>query len=174
MVGQRAFSSRGESALVEELQLRLKEVEEQLWQGFGRPAPVSPSAVKAILRARRQRERIFGGDLFADPAWDILLELYAAQLARAQICTSEVCRATPVPSTTALRWIGKLERAGWIRRSRDPSRSRRFFIELSESALEAMDRYFGTILGRQPEPEIDSGGRMPLMRDETLGVTDVE
>src|SRR5437762_3206264 len=36
--------------------------------------------VRAILRARRSRDRFFDASLFADPAWDMLLELYLAEL----------------------------------------------------------------------------------------------
>ena len=41
---------------------------------------VSEKAVRAIIKQRRNRDRFFDAQLFADPAWDILLELYAAEL----------------------------------------------------------------------------------------------
>jgi len=31
------------------------------------------------LKARRLREEMFGSELFADPAWDIVLDLYTAE-----------------------------------------------------------------------------------------------
>ncbi|MDE2442650.1 MAG: MarR family transcriptional regulator, partial [Betaproteobacteria bacterium] len=31
------------------------------------------------LKARRLREEMFGSELFSDPAWDILLDLYTAE-----------------------------------------------------------------------------------------------
>jgi hypothetical protein len=36
--------------------------------------------VRSIIRARRMRDQYFKGELFADPAFDMLLDLYAARL----------------------------------------------------------------------------------------------
>src|SRR4051812_23053389 len=46
--------------------------------------------VRTILRARRLRDRFFEAQLFADPAWDILLELYAAELGRYRTSVSSL------------------------------------------------------------------------------------
>ena len=100
------------------------------------------AAVKALLHARRQRERIFGSDIFADPAWDILLELYAAGLAQRRVPTSELCNSAAVPQSTALRWIEKLDRLGWLHRRADPLDARRMFVELTAKGSAAMERYF--------------------------------
>jgi hypothetical protein len=40
-----------------------------------RPALPDPRLVRRIIRHRQQRARFFDGELFADPAWDILLDL---------------------------------------------------------------------------------------------------
>jgi DNA-binding MarR family transcriptional regulator len=93
---------------------------------------------KEILRSRRQREKIFGADLFGEPAWDILLELYAAGLGQQKLSVSGACYASAVPHTTGLRWVLKLEKDGWIRRVNDPFDGRRSWVELTEEALAAM------------------------------------
>lgn len=98
--------------------------------------------VKAAIGARRKREAIFGQDLFADPAWDVLLELYAAKLAQRRVPTSELCKAAAVPGTTALRWIEKLDRLALVRRLADPLDARRVFVELTPRATAAMESYF--------------------------------
>src|SRR3546814_16438627 len=52
-------------------------------------------AAKLLLRRRRQRDEAFPKDLFADPAWDMLLDLYAAQqLERPPIAVSSLCIAS--------------------------------------------------------------------------------
>ena len=43
--------------------------------------PVSIDTVHKVIRARRLRARFFPEDLFADPAWDMLLDLLQAELA---------------------------------------------------------------------------------------------
>jgi hypothetical protein len=49
------------------------------------PAPTSPQFVRRIISARASRRQFFSADLFADPAWDIMLELYALQCEQRRI-----------------------------------------------------------------------------------------
>lgn len=103
---------------------------------------VTEQQVLSILKARRSRDRFFDADLFADPAWDILLELYAAELGQRRMSVSSLCGGSGVPATTALRWIKTLEVNGLIRRRNDPMDGRRSFLFLSEKAVRAMSAYF--------------------------------
>lgn len=98
--------------------------------------------VRRMLRQRRMREQYFPADLFADPAWDMLLDLFAARLERQPVSVSSLCIAAAVPATTALRWIKTMTDAGLFVREADPQDGRRIFIALSEGAHEAMARYF--------------------------------
>jgi DNA-binding MarR family transcriptional regulator len=95
-----------------------------------------------LLKFRRARERFFGPDLFADPAWDILLELYAAGLAQQRVSVSALCSAAAVPTTTALRWMRQMEQKGLLVRTDDPRDARRIFVELSADVFDAMEAYF--------------------------------
>lgn len=99
-------------------------------------------AVRRILRQRRMREQYFPADLFADPAWDMLLDLYAARLERQPVSVSSLCIAAAVPATTALRWIKTMTDAGLFLREDDPHDGRRIFIALAEGASDALGRYF--------------------------------
>lgn len=98
-------------------------------------------AVRRMLRQRRMREQYFPADLFADPAWDMLLDLYAARLERQPVSVSSLCIAASVPATTALRWIKTMTDAGLFLREADPLDGRRIFIGLAEGAFDAMARY---------------------------------
>jgi DNA-binding MarR family transcriptional regulator len=98
--------------------------------------------VRGILKARLDRGRFFAPDLFADPAWDMLLALYAAELAQQRMPVSSLCIASNVPTTTALRWISHLEREELVERRPDLLDARRFFISLTKRAGEAMAQYF--------------------------------
>ncbi len=116
---------------------------------LGEPAliEVEPSAseVRAVIRMRRLRERFFDRDLFADPAWDILLDLMAARLERVQVAVSSLCIAASVPPTTALRWIKTMTDSGLFDRIADPDDGRRIFIRLSDPAADKLARYFSAL-----------------------------
>lgn len=99
-------------------------------------------AVRRMLRQRRMRDQYFPADLFADPSWDMLLDLYAARLERQPVSVSSLCIAAAVPATTALRWIKTMTDAGLFLREADPHDGRRIFIGLAESAYDALVRYF--------------------------------
>src|SRR5690606_28555572 len=76
-----------------------------------RPPLPAPGLVREIIRQRQLRTHFFGGDLFADPAWDILLDLTAARVERTRVSVTSLCIASGVPPTTALRWIRQMTEA---------------------------------------------------------------
>jgi hypothetical protein len=97
--------------------------------------------VRKMIRLRRLRDRHFPGDLFADPAWDMLLDLMAARLEGLRVAVSSLCIAAAVPPTTALRWIKTMTDHGLFIRDADVMDGRRVFIELSDQAASAMDAW---------------------------------
>ncbi len=104
--------------------------------------PVEAALIREMIRARRLRDELFGPGLFADPAWDILLDLTAARIEGRSVAVSSLCIAAAVPATTALRWIKQLTETGLLRRVADPDDGRRIFIELSDAAARRMMIYF--------------------------------
>jgi len=102
---------------------------------------VDARLVRSIIRARRLRDRYFKGGLFADPAWDMLLDLMAARLENNRVAVSSLCIAAAVPPTTALRWIKTLTDQGLLVRCADPQDGRRVYIELSDDAARALAAY---------------------------------
>lgn len=109
----------------------------------------SSREIRGMIRMRRMRDRFFDADLFADPAWDMLLDLMAARLERVQVAVSSLCIAAAVPPTTALRWIKVMTESGLFERVSDPVDGRRVFIRLSDPAAEAMTRYLGSVRAAQ-------------------------
>src|SRR5215218_6845287 len=110
------------------------------------PAPaVEADTVRAVIRARRLRSRFFDEELFADPAWDMLLDLLQAEIAQLRVPVSSLCIAAAVPATTALRWIKTMTDEGLFVRRADPHDGRRIFVELAPSASDAMRRYFAEV-----------------------------
>jgi DNA-binding MarR family transcriptional regulator len=111
----------------------------------GEAPSVSLDTVRQVIRARRLRARYFEEELFADPAWDMLLDLLQAEIAQHRVPVSSLCIAAAVPATTALRWIKTMTDVGLFKRRADPHDGRRVFVELSQDASEALRRYFGEV-----------------------------
>ncbi len=110
-----------------------------------RPPLPDPRLVRKIIRQRQLRARFFEGDLFADPAWDMLLDLTAARVEHVRVSVTSLCIASGVPPTTALRWIGQMTDAGLLQRVDDETDRRRAFITLTDKAADAMARYFSEL-----------------------------
>lgn len=106
-------------------------------------AVVRAEDIRAMIRLRRQRDRLFAGDMFADPAWDMMLDLMAARIERMRVAVSSLCIAAAVPATTALRWIKTLTDTGVFIRVADPTDRRRIFIELSDPAAKSVLHILG-------------------------------
>jgi len=102
---------------------------------------IEAGQIRAVIRARRLRDHFFHPELFADPAWDMLLDLTAARLEKQRVAVSSLCIAAAVPPTTALRWIKALCDQGIFVRVADPEDGRRVFIELSDKSAAAMEKY---------------------------------
>lgn len=109
-----------------------------------KPRPPLPDArlVRQMIARRQARARYFDGELFADPAWDILLDLTAARVERKRVSVTSLCIASGVPPTTALRWIAQMTESGLLERVEDETDRRRAFIQLSDKAADGMARYF--------------------------------
>jgi hypothetical protein len=97
--------------------------------------------VRAFIRLRRMRGQHFIPELFADPAWDMLLDLTAARLEGRMVAVSSLCIAAAVPATTALRWIAQMTEQAILVRRPDPTDGRRVFIGLGDTAIAGMDAY---------------------------------
>lgn len=112
-----------------------------------RPALPDPRLVRKIIRQRQLRGRFFQSDLFADPAWDMLLDLTAARVEHKRVFVTSLCLASGVPPTTALRWISQMTEMGLFCRAEDDSDRRRAFVTLSDKACDAMASYFAELDG---------------------------
>lgn len=108
--------------------------------------PVSPEILaQRFIRLRRKRDAVFEGGLFADPAWDMMLDLYqASQKPNPRpISITSLCIASAVPSTTALRWIDVLIQKGLLARHADERDRRRSFVALTDEAARRMEEVLG-------------------------------
>jgi len=103
-------------------------------------------AARALARkvhtGRRRRDRILGASISSEASWDMLLELYAAEGEQKVTSLTELCLASAVPSSTALRHLKLLEEAGLV--YREPSPSAR--ITLTEMGHRRLDLLFAKYL----------------------------
>lgn len=96
---------------------------------------------RTILKARQQRHEFLDTSLFADPAWDIMLDLTSAALEGRSVPLLSASAAANVPMTTALRYLKRLAEDGVVKRWDDPDDKRRSLVALEDSALESMILY---------------------------------
>lgn len=109
-----------------------------------RDHPVWVELARQSYEDRRRRAKIFrSDDLFGEPAWDILLDLFIAAKERRRVSVTSACIGSAVPSTTALRWITILEKHELLVREADPGDARRIYVKLSTKGYDAMLDYFG-------------------------------
>ena len=102
----------------------------------GKAASPSPEAALAqrLLERRREREEALGAQLFRDPAWDMLLDLFVAQEEGRPVTLATVYVAPSVPITAAHRWVLVLEKQGLLVRIGDPVDFERSHLYLSGTA----------------------------------------
>lgn len=109
---------------------------------------------RSLYKIRRSRSRVLPADLFAEPAWDMLLDLFIQRSNGRRVTITSLCIASGVPSTTALRWISGLMESDLVTRVESQRDRRKAYIILTDrghremrSILVEAIRYF------QPRPE---------------------
>ena len=110
------------------------------------PAPAGDTVSEAELVQlarrisywRRKRDAMFDPVIFADPEWDILLDLFAEGGFGRRVSMSSLCIAAAVPTTTAVRCINMMVDRGVLAKSRDMNDARRMLIELTEETRAKM------------------------------------
>lgn len=107
-----------------------------------------------LFMARRLREEVLGADLFSDPAWDIILDVYAASARGEKIQISSLSPMSGVPSSTARRWAHKLIRMGFLERERDPRDHRLSYIRLSGEGHRRIMVFIDRLIAKGPPPPI--------------------
>lgn len=132
---------------IDELSKFVAELRDAMPVQQGQHSAVQPLTTQEMVSdhyaLRRRRESEFDADLFSDPAWDILLDLYLAARAQKRISVTSACIASAAPATTALRWIEVLANRGLIVRAPDPADRRRTFVDLAPGVAARIECVFG-------------------------------
>jgi CheY-like chemotaxis protein len=107
--------------------------------------PTLQKFARSILKSRHKRAEFMDTTMFADPAWDILLDLTSAALEGRSVPVLSASAAADVPMTTALRYVKQLVASGMVNRWDDPSDKRRSLLALEDKALEGMVSYLSHV-----------------------------
>lgn len=103
---------------------------------------------KSVLRERRMRRQFLPGELFHEPAWDMLLALFASRDDRMPMNIKALVSMSDAPVTTSQRWIEHLHKLKLIDRVIDPTDRRRVEVSLSHSGDQAMKSYLRALVRR--------------------------
>ncbi|HEY1604300.1 MAG TPA: hypothetical protein VGF77_01730 [Allosphingosinicella sp.] len=99
-------------------------------------------SARQLYRSRRLRDRVFGTTLFADPAWDILLDLFIARREGRKVTISSACAAASAPTSTAARHIAHLVQKRLVARVSREEDARSSYLELSGAADRKLTQLF--------------------------------
>jgi DNA-binding MarR family transcriptional regulator len=95
---------------------------------------------REILALRQKRAELLGPSMFGEPAWEMLLQLYAMAGASRQ-SMSRLAQLSGTSKATALRWIDYLLDRGLISRQPHPTDLRTAFVELTDKGREKLEAY---------------------------------
>lgn len=95
---------------------------------------------QTLYRIRRYRDAAFDRGLFADPGWDMLLDLFASM--RDGVSVKSLCAASIRPSTSGLRVLERLIDADLVRRVPDQRDRRQILIVPTVKATAAMETIY--------------------------------
>lgn len=125
-------------------EIRQEPAEEKIANGAGHQDTLSALSL-TYYRIRRSRDNYLPKQLFGEPAWDILLDLYINHTQARSVSVSSLCVASMVPATTALRYIAMLEDHGLLRKVPAEHDRRVSLVELTDKGSSAMEAYMSNI-----------------------------
>lgn len=102
--------------------------------------------VGQLLHARSIRSDHLPGKLFSDPAWDMLLHLFAAHLGRRSLSEAALFSSSGISAATGERWLIAFSLESLIERSKGAVQQAQPCVALSEKGRRSMDDYFRSMM----------------------------
>ena len=114
-----------------------------------RPDLITASLVRAVIASRRLRRDYFPG-ITGDPAWSMMIELYAAGLEGRRLGQTMLGTLAGVAETTALRLTRSMLRQGTFTSHDDPEDRCLILLGLSDEASARMRAYLTAAIASGP------------------------
>jgi CheY-like chemotaxis protein len=108
------------------------------------PIQRNKASLQSLRAVRRIRSRYFPSELFSDPCWEMLLDLYDCLLSGQNATVTSLAAASGATTTTAWRRLGALQSHGLIERAEDPGDKRRTIVRLTEAGRQSVENFFDT------------------------------
>lgn len=98
---------------------------------------------ETVMRRRILRKQLLGNaDLFGEPAWDMLIDLFIHQSRGQPLSMSALCITAAIPTSSAMKLIQRLCDAGIVDRSPDAFDGRRSLVSLTPDVAHRLRAYF--------------------------------
>lgn len=114
-----------------------------------RPQRPIETALAAAMRAkenRKARASFLGSEeIFGEPAWDLLLDLFVRQAANVTGKCEGGLSSFGIPTGTFMRWLNILENIGLVASHADPNDRSTLHVSLTPTGYEGMVRYLESI-----------------------------
>lgn len=104
---------------------------------------------KSEFYNRRRRDSLIRYDVFAEPAWDLLLELYIQHHEGRPVDLGRLIEVAGVTEPTTLRWVGLLMEKDLVARLPHGGESKDPQIVLTRQGVAEMERYLRDFLLRE-------------------------
>jgi DNA-binding MarR family transcriptional regulator len=98
-----------------------------------------------IYDARRLRAKVLNGELFGEPAWDMLLALYCLPERGLIMTITALNYCAEIPQTTGYRWQSVLLREGLIERGSRDMDGRCQIVRLTTKGRSVIDQYLARL-----------------------------
>lgn len=129
------------TAMPTSVKLTLDQEEETSASGL----EVSDEWIIKFIQAWQARTFYLPREIFVDPAWNMLLELYLAQLKNKRMSSETLYSLSGTSGSAAVRWLKVLESQRLIICMAEPENTDREFVELSSNGEFALRSYFCNI-----------------------------
>ncbi len=128
---------------------RLAEAEALRSLAFGHCFEISNGAVRSLIMARRLRDQYFEPSM-TEPAWTMILELFAHRLAGQPTTVQGLGIATGTPLAATLNWIDWLAERGTASRNAVSEQEASSIVELTDTGADQIRAYLLAALELSP------------------------
>lgn len=108
-----------------------------------RPSDVLVAMARSDLSARQRKRKIFfESEMFGEPAFEILIHAYIAEVERSSVSTTDLCSSASLPISIGVRYISILEQQGLLRRHPSMTDFRITNVSITRLGISKINEYY--------------------------------